>query len=61
LAAKKAKMVIAVEPDPENFEYLEKNVKLNGMKNVVLINKALSNYVKSARGYRINGILAHGQ
>jgi len=54
-------MVIAVEPDPENFEYLEKNVKLNGMKNVVLINKALSNYVKSARGYRINGILAHGQ
>jgi len=45
LAAKKAKTVIAVEPDPENFEYLRKNVKLNKQKNVILINEALSNYI----------------
>jgi FkbM family methyltransferase len=45
LAAKKAKLVIAVEPEPENFEYLRRNVRLNRAKNVILINKALSNYV----------------
>jgi FkbM family methyltransferase len=45
LAAKKAKTIIAVEPDPKNFEYLRENVRLNEAKNVVLVNKALSNYV----------------
>jgi FkbM family methyltransferase len=45
LAARKAKLVIAVEPDPENFEYLKRNVRLNRAENVVLVNKALSNYV----------------
>jgi FkbM family methyltransferase len=45
LAARKARLVIAVEPDPENFRYLKRNVRLNRAENVVLVNKALSNYV----------------
>ena len=35
--------VFAFEPDPLNFSILEKNIKLNDCKNVVLINKAVSN------------------
>jgi FkbM family methyltransferase len=35
--------VYAFEPDPANFALLEKNVRLNGLTNVVLERKALSN------------------
>lgn len=35
--------VYAFEPLPKNFELLKKNVEVNGYKNVVLINKAVSN------------------
>ncbi|HVZ80725.1 MAG TPA: FkbM family methyltransferase [bacterium] len=35
--------VYAFEPDPTNFGLLKKNVEENGYKNVVLVNKALSN------------------
>jgi len=35
--------VFAFEPDPTNFALLKKNVEINGYKNVVLINKAVSN------------------
>lgn len=35
--------VYAFEPDPHNFQFLEKNVNANKYKNVTLINKALSN------------------
>jgi FkbM family methyltransferase len=35
--------VYAFEPDPSNFELLRKNVELNGLTNVVLEQKALSN------------------
>lgn len=35
--------VIAFEPDPENFALLEKNVKINGCKNVISVQKAVSN------------------
>ncbi|MGI0058014.1 MAG: FkbM family methyltransferase [Nitrosarchaeum sp.] len=34
--------VFAFEPDPTNFELLKKNVEINGYKNVVLEQKALS-------------------
>ncbi len=34
--------VISFEPEEENFEMLERNVKLNNLKNVSLIKKALS-------------------
>jgi FkbM family methyltransferase len=43
LAAKVVKKVYAIEPDKECFEILKKNVEENGLKNVVLINKAASN------------------
>lgn len=36
--------VIAIEPAPENFEILCKNIELNHLTNVTPINKALSNY-----------------
>jgi FkbM family methyltransferase len=35
--------VYAFEPDPKNFELLQRNVRLNGLTNVVLEQKALSN------------------
>ena len=35
--------VIAFEPDPESFSFLKRNVKANGLTNVVLEQKALSN------------------
>lgn len=35
--------VIAIEPIPLNFSYLVKNIKLNKVKNVVLLNFAISN------------------
>jgi FkbM family methyltransferase len=35
--------VYAFEPDPKNFALLQKNVRLNGLTNVVLEQKALSN------------------
>ena len=34
--------VFAFEPDPTNFELLRRNIEENGYKNVVLINKAVS-------------------
>ena len=34
--------VFAFEPDPESFAILKKNVELNGYKNVILVNKAVS-------------------
>lgn len=39
--------VYAFEPDPTNFALLKKNVEINGYKNVVLVQKAVSN--KSGR------------
>jgi FkbM family methyltransferase len=45
LASRKARKVIAVEPDPKNFSYLVRNVKLNNAENVILVNEALSDYV----------------
>lgn len=35
--------VYAFEPEPKNFELLKKNVEINGFKNVILENKAVSN------------------
>jgi len=37
--------VIAVEPDPSNFAILERNVKANGLGNVIAINAALADKV----------------
>ena len=35
--------VLAVEPDPENLNILKKNIELNDLKNIEIINKALYN------------------
>lgn len=35
--------VFAFEPDLENFNLLKKNVKINGYRNIILVNKAVSN------------------
>jgi FkbM family methyltransferase len=34
--------VVAVEPDPINFSYLLKNITLNGLNNVTVVNKAIT-------------------
>lgn len=43
LMADKVKKVIAIEPDPTNFEILQKNIKENKLKNVVAVQAALGN------------------
>lgn len=43
--------VYAFEPEPENFKFLKRNVELNGLKNVVLEQKALSNEVGTLKMY----------
>ena len=45
-------LVYAFEPDPENYELLVKNIKLNGFTNVVPIPKALSNTSGKQRMYK---------
>ena len=44
-AAKKANFVIAVEPDPYNYNLLLRNIKNNKLENILPIQKALSNFV----------------
>lgn len=43
-ASQLAKLVISVEPNPENFKYLAHNIKVNKIENAVPINAALSSY-----------------
>ena len=43
--------VFAFEPDPTNFAILRKNVELNGYKNVVLVQKAVSNKTGTLKLY----------
>ncbi len=37
--------IIAFEPDKSNLRYLRKNVELNGLQNVLIIDKAVSNKI----------------
>ncbi|MGP6294025.1 FkbM family methyltransferase [Caldiplasma sukawensis] len=39
--------IISIEPDPENLRILKKNIELNNLKNIEIINKAL--YKKSGK------------
>lgn len=43
--------VFAFEPEPNNFNLLQKNVKINGYENVVIINKAVSNKMEKIKLY----------
>ncbi len=49
--------VIAVEPLPDNFDYLDRNVE--GLANVRIVNVALSNYVGSGKLYSSPSTAAH--
>jgi len=40
--AKKAKLVVALEPEPHNFSLLKKNIKINGVKNAIALPIAIS-------------------
>ena len=42
--AKKVRAVIAIEPEPQNFELLKRNIDLNGLNNVLALPIALSSY-----------------
>ncbi len=44
--------VIAIEPDPDNFALLKKNVQANGYRNVTLIQKAISDGEGTVKLYR---------
>ena len=41
-AATKAATVVAIEPDPSNRSLLERNIRLNGFSNIIVVPKALS-------------------
>src|SRR3989441_3170465 len=41
-AAAKAATVVAIEPDPSNRSLLERNIRLNGFSNIIVVPKALS-------------------
>jgi len=43
--------VYAFEPDPDNFNLLEKNIKVNNYKNIIAVNKAVSDKSGKARLY----------
>lgn len=43
--------VIAFEPSPDNFALLKKNIEINGYKNVILEQKAISNKTERTRLY----------
>jgi FkbM family methyltransferase len=43
--------VFAFEPEPDNFALLEKNVEINGYRNVVLVQRAVSNKTGEIRLY----------
>lgn len=51
--------VYVFEPDKKNYSLLEKNIKINGCKNVVLINKAVSNFAKKTKFYLSSSNQAH--
>lgn len=51
LASKFAEKVIAIEPEPENYKSLTKNIKLNNCKNVIALNCAVCNKNKKLKLY----------
>lgn len=48
--------VYAFEPDPRNFRYLERNVRLNGLDNVILEQKAVSDRSGSIQLFTTDGV-----
>jgi FkbM family methyltransferase len=44
--------IFSIEPDPDTFKELKKNIKLNDLKNIISINKAVSNSNDKVKFYR---------
>lgn len=57
--SKVAKTVVAIEPDPENFESLKRNIELNGLKNVIAVRKAAWNRKGTMKFYK-GDVKGHG-
>jgi len=51
--------VIAIEPESKNFEILKKNIRLNGLKNVIAINKGCFSRRGKLTFYLDDGIGGH--
>ncbi len=51
--------VFALEPSKENFEYLERNVALNNLSNVIVSNLALYDFQGTASLYHCKGSWGH--
>lgn len=51
-------LVLAIEPDPENLSGLKKNIELNNLRNVIVINIALHN--ESGKNIKLyqNGVMS---
>ena len=51
--------VIAVEPQKDNFNFLEQNIRINRLKNIRTINKALYSEDDQVLGFEGNGVSGH--
>lgn len=51
--------VIAVEPQSENFNFLEENIRINGIKNIRTINKALYSEDDRVLSFEGRGVSGH--
>jgi FkbM family methyltransferase len=58
-ATRRGRMVIAVEPEPRNYKWLLINTRLNNVKNVRLLNIALSDFDGEAHLYISSESIAH--
>lgn len=51
--------IIAVEPDPENLATLKKNIEINSLKNVEVVEKALFSESNHVLDLIYNGTMSH--
>jgi FkbM family methyltransferase len=58
-AQDKAKIIYALEPSKEHFECFTQMIGFNGFKNIVPINKAISNYNKQSTLYNHSNKTSH--
>jgi FkbM family methyltransferase len=52
-------LVVALEPELENYKILEENIKLNGLENIVPLSTALSDFRGRGRLFLAAGTVAH--
>ena len=51
--------IIAVEPQKENFNFLEQNKRKNGLNNIITINRALYSEDNQVLSFEGNGVSGH--